>query len=1343
MSSVAVLTQESFAEHRSGLVPQQIKVATLSSEEESDPPTYKDAFPPLPEKAACLENAQEPAGAWGNKIRPIKASVITQVFHVPLEERKYKDMNQFGEGEQAKICLEIMQRTGAHLELSLAKDQGLSIMVSGKLDAVMKARKDIVARLQTQASATVAIPKEHHRFVIGKNGEKLQDLELKTATKIQIPRPDDTSNQIRITGTKEGIEKARHEVLLISAEQDKRAVERLEVEKAFHPFIAGPYNRLVSEIMQETGTRINIPPPSVNRTEIVFTGEKEQLAQAVARIRKIYEEKKKKTTTIAVEVKKSQHKYVIGPKGNSLQEILERTGVSVEIPPSDSISETVILRGEPEKLGQALTEVYAKANSFTVSSVSAPSWLHRFIIGKKGQNLARITQQMPKVHIEFTEGEDKITLEGPTEDVSVAQEQIEAMVKDLINRMDYVEINIDHKFHRHLIGKSGANINRIKDQYKVSVRIPPDSEKSSLVRIEGDPQGVQQAKRELLELASRMENERTKDLIIEQRFHRTIIGQKGERIREIRDKFPEVIINFPDPAQKSDIVQLRGPKNEVEKCTKYMQKMVADLVENSYSISVPIFKQFHKNIIGKGGANIKKIREESNTKIDLPAENSNSETIIITGKRANCEAARSRILSIQKDLANIAEVEVCIPARLHNSLIGTKGRLIRSVMEECGGVHIHFPVEGSGSDTVVIRGPSSDVEKAKRQLLHLAEEKQTRSFTVDIRAKPEYHKFLIGKGGGKIRKVRDSTGARIIFPAAEDKDQDLITIIGKEDAVREAQKELEALIQNLDNVVEDCMLVDPRHHRHFVIRRGHVLREVAEEYGGVMVSFPRAGSQSATVTLKGARDCVEAAKKRIQEIIGDLEAQVTMECAIPQKFHRSVMGPKGSRIQQITRDYNVQIKFPDREENPGHSVEPPVQENGDDAGEARDTREADPGSPRRCDIIIISGRKEKCEAAKEALEALVPVTIEVEVPFDLHRYIIGQKGSGIRRMMDEFEVNIHVPAPELQSDTIAITGLTAHLDRAKAGLLERVRELQAEQEDRALRSFKLSVTVDPKYHPKIIGRKGAVITQIRLEHDVNIQFPDKDDGSQPQDQITITGYEKNTEAARDAILKIVGELEQMVSEDVPLDHRVHARIIGARGKAIRKVMDEFKVDIRFPQSGAPDPNCVTVTGLPENVEEAIDHILNLEEEYVSPRPGRLCTLWRWASSRPAQWGCPRASLLPTDPPPCPQLADVVDSEALQVYMKPPAHEESKAPSKGFVVRDAPWTASSEKVSCCLPRAQDRQTLPSSGGLCARVATPVLKLCLVSPQAPDMSSSEEFPSFGAQVAPKTLPWGPKR
>ena len=52
-----------------------------------------------------------------------------------------------------------------------------------------------------------------------------------------------------------------------------------------------------------------------------------------------------------------------------------------------------------------------------------------------------------------------------------------------------------------------------------------------------------------------------------------------------------------------------------------------------------------------------------------------------------------------------------------------------------------------------------------------------------------------------------------------------------------------------------------------------------------------------------------------------------------------------------------------------------------------------------------------------------------------------------------FQVNIQVPAPEQQSNKIAITGLASHLDRAKEGLLDRVKELQAEQEDRVSRDF--------------------------------------------------------------------------------------------------------------------------------------------------------------------------------------------------------------------------------------------------------------------------------------------------
>ena len=69
----------------------------------------------------------------------------------------------------------------------------------------------------------------------------------------------------------------------------------------------------------------------------------------------------------------------------------------MEIPPQDSDVETVTLRGEREQIGNALTVVYGKASSVLISEVKAPAWLHRFIIGRGGANIKRITQGLPKV----------------------------------------------------------------------------------------------------------------------------------------------------------------------------------------------------------------------------------------------------------------------------------------------------------------------------------------------------------------------------------------------------------------------------------------------------------------------------------------------------------------------------------------------------------------------------------------------------------------------------------------------------------------------------------------------------------------------------------------------------------------------------------------------------------------------------------------------------------------------------------------------------------------------------------------------------------------------------------
>lgn len=45
---------------------------------------------------------------------------------------------------------------------------------------------------------------------------------------------------------------------------------------------------------------------------------------------------------------------------------------------------------------------------------------------------------------------------------------------------------------------------------------------------------------------------------------------------------------------------------------------------------------------------------------------------------------------------------------------------------------------------------------------------------------------------------------------------------------------------------------------------------------------------------------------------------------------------------------------------------------------------------RMSDIIRVSGTPENCENAKQALLEQVPITLEVDVPYDIHRFIIGK-----------------------------------------------------------------------------------------------------------------------------------------------------------------------------------------------------------------------------------------------------------------------------------------------------------------------------------------------------------------
>jgi hypothetical protein len=128
---------------------------------------------------------------------------------------------------------------------------------------------------------------------------------------------------------------------------------------------------------------------------------------------------------------------------------------------------------------------------------------------------------------------------------------------------------------------------------------------------------------------------------------------------------------------------------------------------------------------------------------------------------------------------------------------------------------------------------------------------------------------------------------------------------------------------------------------------------------------------------------------------------------------------------------------------------------------------------------------------------------------------------------------------------------------------------------------------------------------------VNFDFPKRaKDGkahepSDSDDQIAIVGYEEKVHAARLALISIVKDMEKIVTKELDVDPRIHARIIGGRGAGIKSLQEKFKVRVNFPRDEHKSSRgnerlarIISVSGEEEGVEDAAAEILMLADEFV-------------------------------------------------------------------------------------------------------------------------------------------------
>ncbi|TKR72895.1 hypothetical protein L596_020281 [Steinernema carpocapsae] len=1077
--------------------------------------------------------------------------------------------------EEQSRCIHIANETGANVDFSEAKDKSVCILISGKPEKVEKARSMLVRTLQAQITREVPIPKDHHRIIIGKAGSNLQKIQAECDCKIDVPNRDNASDIIKITGPSEGVARAAKRIQTTSDELLKTGNAELNIPKSFYPWVRGANNELYDKWTFELGVRINIPPPSAPSDVIVITGEREAVNQVAAAIQVIYNQKKDAVKSITCKVPRAQHRYIIGPQRSGIHEILRQTDVAVEVPAEEDNSDVITLRGEETKLGDALALVYSKATSIVSAVIECLPWMHKMLIGPKGATLESLVPNKDKVKIDFEKG-GVIYIEGAPEEVKIANAALQAEIDRLEREVASESIEVNPTFHKHIIGRNRSAINKIRGDYDVQVIIPNEDVHSPEIRVEGKKEGVAKAIKEIKDIVTRLENEKTRDIIIPQRFHGQLIGPKGSNLNTYKEKFSTVVFSFPDASAKSDVITLRGDRQEVDKVYAELVKKNKDFVESSHQEIIPVFKEFCKHIIGKGGATINKIRADTSARVDLPSPSSDESNIVVTGKKADVQKTVAAITALQNELSSIVTEEVAVPVKVHFRFVAGGRRLVRDIEDDCGGVHIKFPAEKSNSDKVSVRGPKDDVAKAVEQLKKFAKDCEQTSFEDSVVAKADYHRFFIGKGGSKINKLSEQfPTVRVMFPREADADKERIHFIGKKEEVQEVKAAFEKQIAELNEQTELSVIVDPKHHSHFVAKGAAVLNDIQKNHGGVVISFPRKGTEDSSVTIKGSKQCAESAKQRIQEIVEDLENQVTINVNIPSKDHRTMLSVNGrARIAEIQDKFNVRIKFPNKksEQASEESVE---------------------GELKPEDQVQISGRDTKCEEAKEALVAIAPVERVVNVPFDYHSSFIGRGGENVRAVMNQHDVNINIPGSEKQSDEIVVSGVPENVEAAIKTILEQVVEFDRDAEDRKLRQFRLDVIVDPKYHQLLIGPRGSNINKLRADHDVQVSFPPT--GSRPPradgkphretrdpnagpDVIILTGYEANCESCKKAILDIVAEQDSKLSEEIELDPRYHPRLIGSKGRNLREVQTKFNVEIRLPRKDDPNPSLVIVSG---------------------------------------------------------------------------------------------------------------------------------------------------------------------
>lgn len=1024
-------------------------------------------------------------------------------------------------------------------------EETVQVVLEGNTLQAGMARKaifDIVGdRANTVNQKLRNIPAEFYPFIAGPNNSGISDLEKSFGNlRVQVPdhhsfrgpeqappkpvargeplefRPAAQNNSISLAGEREAVQQARAEIeRRVEDLRRELAAEQFQLNRGRHQFIVGEQGMPISQFMAETGCAIILPEDS-DDDEITIIGPADRIEEGVDKATKLAFQMQQSNVDIS-----RLHRNVPGGADAARQHAANVTRylqrrreierlqkahnahIITQLHQDNTVSPWELYAREATSTMRAQTEINRIVQGLPPSRMSTLN-VNPFFHQHLQSHVAPKVQENYGVYvIPANDGPQEqvlLVFEGPEStqpeyhvphtvpsaaDAQAFQrglEEARQYIQALINQQEEIKtekVEVPQKFHARL-KKFIVEEKKSQAPEDVNVRI---SVVGTTITLTGPAQKVDDLVEKVKafiaqEVEDQKERGHTTTFPYQQKLNSMLIGKSGSMINQLREKF-DVDIKVDDGS-----VTLTGPPAKAEAAKAYIQKMEKQWADETTHI-LKVDPKYHRQLIGKGGEQIKKLETRYKVSIHFP------------------RTARPTKEDKEDDDSSVAA-----PAK--------KGRQ-------------------QAEDEIEVKGPSRGADEARDELLSLLQYLKDTSHSATVAIQQSQVPSLIGSGGRALEELRQETGAKIDVPGAKEAKSESglvdIEIKGTKSQVAAAKKLIEEKKAVFDDSASKSIDIEKKHHRALIGPGGSTLRQIVLDAGGSddrrelarTVQFPRDGAENNKVRIEGRKAVVDKIVERMLEIVAENESRVTETIDVPQSQHRQLIGRGGDAKAALQAKFKVNLDIPSRDsgrtnvkitgkpedveaakahileitkEVEGETIQIPVHLHHTVAQEGQLFRKLQ--REHNVKVDHAGHKTPKKQSKKQA---------EIQTDDDLP--LITDENVG-----PAFKVLTIIPKEDEGDIPWVLRGEEVNVAKARDHIMKAL-----EQAQKATHIGYLTLE-DPRLNRHVIGQGGKTVNSIRKQSGCKIEVPKATDNHA---DIEIIGSLEGVEKARELILKAVEE----------------------------------------------------------------------------------------------------------------------------------------------------------------------------------------------------------------------------